>query len=237
MAATRVDPEQATSNDRALRAILDHHAALTRELDSRVEDVLAAAREGADPDLARRALARFLVGELLPHAAAEEHTLYPAAAREPHAELLVRAMHDEHRALAGHVARLDTATHPTELAAVAAAIRALFGVHVAKENDYLLPVLARGEIDLAALLHDTHRLIAETRELDVRQEIPARRHELIFATYDALTPGESFVLVNDHDPKPLYYQFAAERAGQFSWDYLEQGPDVWRVRIGRITPS
>jgi len=34
-------------------------------------------------------------------------------------------------------------------------------------------------------------------------------------------------------PKPLYYQFAAEQANQFEWDYLEQGPHVWRVRIGR----
>ena len=69
--------------------------------------------------------------------------------------------------------------------------------------------------------------------LDVRTEPPARRHELIFDTYDALPPGEGFVLVNDHDPKPLRYQFEAEHAGAFSWDYLEEGPEVWRVRIGR----
>jgi uncharacterized protein (DUF2249 family) len=71
------------------------------------------------------------------------------------------------------------------------------------------------------------------RVLDVRQEIPARRHELIFRTYAELEDGNGFVLVNDHDPKPLYYQFAAEHANQFEWDYLEQGPQVWRVRIGR----
>ncbi len=70
-------------------------------------------------------------------------------------------------------------------------------------------------------------------QLDVRNEIPARRHELIFETYGALEPGNGFILVNDHDPKPLYYQFEAEHKGEFSWDYLEQGPDVWRVRIGR----
>ncbi len=69
--------------------------------------------------------------------------------------------------------------------------------------------------------------------LDVRQEPPARRHELIFRTYVELDPGDGFVLVNDHDPKPLYYQLAAEHADQFEWDYLEQGPQVWRVRIGR----
>ena len=73
--------------------------------------------------------------------------------------------------------------------------------------------------------------------LDVRQEIPARRHELIFETYGALPPGEGFVLVNDHDPKPLYYQFAAEHSNQFEWNYLEPGPQVWRVRIGRPAAS
>ncbi len=71
------------------------------------------------------------------------------------------------------------------------------------------------------------------RVLDVRSEPPARRHELIFDSYHGLTPGEGFVLVNDHDPKPLWYQFDAEYAGAFSWDYLEEGPEVWRVRIGR----
>ena len=37
----------------------------------------------------------------------------------------------------------------------------------------------------------------------------------------------------DHDPKPLYYQFQAEYKGTFTWDYLDQGPDVWRVRNSR----
>lgn len=69
--------------------------------------------------------------------------------------------------------------------------------------------------------------------LDVRQEIPARRHDLIFRTYAELPAGDGFVLINDHDPKPLYYQLAAEHPNEFEWDYLEQGPQVWRVRIGR----
>jgi uncharacterized protein (DUF2249 family) len=69
--------------------------------------------------------------------------------------------------------------------------------------------------------------------LDVREEIPARRHELIFGTYGDLAAGSSFVLVNDHDPKPLYYQLAAEHPDEFEWAYLEEGPEVWRVRIGR----
>lgn len=71
--------------------------------------------------------------------------------------------------------------------------------------------------------------------LDVRELPPRERHPLIFGTFNALAPSQSFVLVNDHDPKPLYYQFKAERGDEFSWDYLESGPEVWRVRIGRVT--
>lgn len=69
--------------------------------------------------------------------------------------------------------------------------------------------------------------------IDVRTIIPRDRHPLIFRTYGALGPGEGFELVNDHDPKPLYYQFAAEYPDKFTWDYLESGPEVWKVRIGK----
>ena len=75
--------------------------------------------------------------------------------------------------------------------------------------------------------------MSETKQLDVRSEVPARGHELIFDTYGALASGEAFDLVNDHDPKPLYYQLAAEHAGDFTWQPLESGPETWRVRIGR----
>lgn len=75
---------------------------------------------------------------------------------------------------------------------------------------------------------------AEDVLLEVRHLIPAERHRIILETYHSLAPGNAFVLVNDHDPKPLYYQFAAEHPGQFSWEPLEEGPEVWRVRIGRV---
>lgn len=69
--------------------------------------------------------------------------------------------------------------------------------------------------------------------LDVRIIAPRERHPLIFEMFDALDPGAAFELVNDHDPKPLYYQFQAERPGVVEWTYLEQGPERWRVRIAR----
>ncbi|OGS99958.1 MAG: hemerythrin [Gallionellales bacterium RBG_16_56_9] len=69
--------------------------------------------------------------------------------------------------------------------------------------------------------------------VDVRNIAPRDRHPLIFGTFANLAPGEALLLVNDHDPKPLYYQFQAEYSGEFSWEYLESGPAVWKVRIGR----
>lgn len=71
-------------------------------------------------------------------------------------------------------------------------------------------------------------------QLDVRTIQPRDRHPMIFQTFDNLKVSESFELVNDHDPKPLYYQFTHERAGLFGWEYLEEGPEMWRVRITRI---
>ena len=74
-----------------------------------------------------------------------------------------------------------------------------------------------------------------TRTLDVRVIPPREKHPTIFHTFGALEPGESFVLVNDHDPKPLRYQFEFEHAGTFGREYLEQGPAIWRVEISRIS--
>ena len=74
----------------------------------------------------------------------------------------------------------------------------------------------------------THTLI------DVRAIAPRERHPLIFSTFGALSPGQAMELVNDHDPKPLYYQFSAELPGQFGWTYIEQGPQTWRVSIKRL---
>lgn len=74
----------------------------------------------------------------------------------------------------------------------------------------------------------------DVTQIDVRTIPPRDRHPLIFDTFDKLGAGESFELVNDHAPRPLYYQFLHERADLFSWEYLEEGPDVWRVRISRV---
>lgn len=61
---------------------------------------------------------------------------------------------------------------------------------------------------------------------------PHLKHKVIFEAFDGLAAGESMLLINDHDPKPLRFQFEDTRNGLYTWDYLEQGP-VFRVKIGR----
>jgi len=80
---------------------------------------------------------------------------------------------------------------------------------------------------------DTSDTSEQNDTLDVRTIPPAQRHPMIFERFVALPVGGSFVLVNDHDPKPLYYQLVAEYQGQLRWQYLEEGPEVWRVRMGK----
>lgn len=67
--------------------------------------------------------------------------------------------------------------------------------------------------------------------MDVRTIEPKYRHAQIFEKFDELASGEHFMLVNDHDPKPLYYQILAERGNIFDWQYVESGPEVWQILI------
>lgn len=67
--------------------------------------------------------------------------------------------------------------------------------------------------------------------VDVPSLEPRLKHPTIFKTFDGLQPGESLVIHNDHDPKPVYYQLLNERGDVFTWEYLQQGPQWWDIRV------
>ncbi|HET7580201.1 MAG TPA: DUF2249 domain-containing protein [Bacillales bacterium] len=70
--------------------------------------------------------------------------------------------------------------------------------------------------------------------IDVREYVPPEKHPAIYQMFESLEAGQKMELVSDHNPKPLFHEFKMERPGTFTWDYLEEGPVVWRVAIGRI---
>lgn len=206
----------------------------------------------ADPE----PLVAFLKTELLPHASGEEAHLYPAV--EPVLEahgMATATMRVDHRFIEEYVRRIDAAVASmraappgararvrAQVARMAAQLQAVFEVHLAKEEQVYLPLFEQyvpaGEQEqVIARLHGAPSgpdASPGEAALDVRTVPPPLRHPLILQTFESLAPGQGFTLVNDHDPKPLYYQFQAERPGEFTWEYLEQGPEVWRVRIGRV---
>jgi uncharacterized protein (DUF2249 family) len=73
--------------------------------------------------------------------------------------------------------------------------------------------------------------------LDVRPVRKPDKHPTVFAAYGALERGESFVLVNNHDPVHLHDEFETEHPGSYGWDYLESGPRVWRIEIRKLTST
>ncbi len=79
--------------------------------------------------------------------------------------------------------------------------------------------------------------MATETTIDVRSMVPRERHPRIFATFDSIAAGDAILLINDHDPKPLFYQFQAERTGQVAWTPQEQGPERWVIRIEKTADA
>lgn len=150
------------ADERAARAVVRHHSELSAALTSHVTRLVDAVDAGVTGQVwvRRDELVAWLHGELLPHAYAEEAALYPAAADLPAGTLLVEGMLGEHRAITALVTELTATTSPTGAAATARALQAVFAIHLAKENDLVVPLLvAADSVSLAALLDGMHELI------------------------------------------------------------------------------
>lgn len=254
------DPEDAV----AVEAVEAHHAHLAGELAGRVAKLLdAVGRErvpgsaGAAED-SRADLVAFCDRELLPHAAAEESALYPAAHALPEARLLVDGMLAEHRRITALAAALRAAPSAVRAAADARALQVLFDEHLSKENTLILPLLAAAPgVSLAGMLAGMHDLLGaeeggpqaaapggcggtcgcsgsedtDVPELDVRDVPHALRHATVFGALDAVSPGRAMVLVAPHDPLPLLAQIEGRNSGAFTVEYLTRGPEAWRILL------
>jgi len=70
--------------------------------------------------------------------------------------------------------------------------------------------------------------------LDVRPIPCSIKHGLILKTWFDLPVGDHFILLNDHDPVPLRFQFEAQFLGAHTWEYVQRGPEEYRVRITKV---
>ena len=146
----------------AAEAVRQHHAALAGALGLRTEALLTAACQGdsSGAERARRDLVDWCDRELVPHARAEEQAMYPAAQETVEGRLLVQAMLGEHEVLTRLLGELADATDLLRAAASATALRAVFDSHLTKENDLVVPLLARTPgVSVAELLGGMHQLL------------------------------------------------------------------------------
>jgi len=141
----------------AYEAMLAHHATLGEELTRRADAVSAAVAAGRPYGAAVAGLIAYLAEEVLPHATAEEKSIYPAAAAHADMAGMVGEMIGEHVMLSALGARLAAVLDPASAAGHAQQVATLFAAHAAKENDVLLPALLGDKsVDLAVLLEQMH---------------------------------------------------------------------------------
>lgn len=74
--------------------------------------------------------------------------------------------------------------------------------------------------------HDT-----QIPELDARIIPHAIRHGAVLGALAQVQPGAAMILAAPHNPLPLLGQIAEQWGSEVSFDYLTEGPDVWRIQL------
>jgi iron-sulfur cluster repair protein YtfE (RIC family) len=157
-----ITPESLPADEAAaLEQVCAHHERLVRQLDEHVGTLITAVVEGDNERIrtTRAAVVDYLIGELLPHADAEEDSVYPAARTIPWARAMTDELAHEHVLLNQLTQRLDTEPHPVRAATTAEALRVMFRHHVTSENTVVLPLVAAAPgLSLANLVAALHEL-------------------------------------------------------------------------------
>lgn len=191
-------------------------------------------------EAAGTAVTQFCATEVRRHLAAADQALYAPASGGSETRALIKALRTTAGAIGERIDALTAAEDVERAAALAQGVEALLAAHFRVEREVLLPTLAAlPGADLPGAVEDWQTLLdggrlARPEVIDATELPHGKRHPRIFARYHRLAPGEAFILVNKHDPKPLRREFEATHPGEFTWDYLESGPERWQVRIGRV---
>jgi uncharacterized protein (DUF2249 family) len=212
---------QATETDPAVIA-----RAAVREAHQQLRQRLAELTTDSEPRLTAE-LVDFCRHELRGYLAGTDRDLYAPASRVAETRQLADALRVGSAVLNQQINDLAVAS-PSEAFRIATMIAGALDLYLRIEESVLPAIAELADVDPSLVVADPQAVI------DVRQIARGGRHPRVFARYARLAPGESFVLVNSHDPKPLRREFESRFSGGFSWDYLQAGPEEWRVRIGRV---
>lgn len=70
-------------------------------------------------------------------------------------------------------------------------------------------------------------------ELDVQAIPHAVRHASIFGALESLGKGAGLIISATHDPLPLLAQLQQRHGDAFTSEYLDRGPERWRILFRR----
>lgn len=92
----------------------------------------------------------------------------------------------------------------------------------------------RGKVKFVEFEKEVGEMGKDILILDLRPLAPFERHQMIFQEWDNLKDGQTLKIINDHDPKPLHYQFEAEYKNKYVWEYEKSGPKDWVVKVKKL---
>jgi len=103
------------------------------------------------------------------------------------------------------------------------------------DRGYVYETTETDEATVTVVWPDTEVTV---HEIDVRDLPPKERHPTIMDAFEELEPGESLTLVNDHDPKPLFYEMQAEREAfdADGYEVNQEGPDRFVATFPKESP-
>ena len=58
-------------------------------------------------------------------------------------------------------------------------------------------------------------------------------NSVVLSHFDSLPVGEKMVIINNSDPSHVFNELEEKRFGKFEWEYIEEGPEVWKVSLAK----
>ncbi len=73
-----------------------------------------------------------------------------------------------------------------------------------------------------------------TQKLDLRKVAPEERSLRVLQAMESIRPGTIFLLFDNQEPVEIRKQLDHDFAGRFRWKLLQEGPDLWVIKVAKL---
>ena len=241
----------------AIERLESQNAEIIGTLAARADALLSTENLGA----ARDELVLWAETTLLPYVSLKAEQMASGSREIIEAVRLADALANSAEAITDIVGVLRNTEEALLAIGAAQALRAVTELHFENELDHLVPVLAgSSSVDLAQIVAAASQAATANApavvaasgghgeghscgcgesddegwpELDASIVPHAIRHATVFGALDAVGPGKGMILIAPHDPLPLLAQIEQRHPGRFTTEYLERGPEKWKIQFLR----